>query len=101
MPPVELIRVPTHVWTQCPESDHLVKVCICIDGLSLHQVVAIEAQDSLEAATRILLTAEHASEGMAPRLRCIEHIHLAWRISEAALDRALQAPTLTSGKHLQ
>ena len=63
--------------------------------------MALEAQDSLEAATRNLLTAEGASEGMAPRLRCIEHIHLAWRISEAALDRALQASTLTNGEHLQ
>ena len=63
--------------------------------------MALEAQDSLEAATRILLTAERASEGMAPRLRCIEHIHLAWRISEAILDKALRASILTNGKQLQ
>ena len=56
-------------------------------------------QDSLESATRILLTADDASTGVAPRLRSIERIHLEWRGAEVALDRALQASILTEGEH--
>ena len=70
----------------------------------LLQVLASEAQQLLEAATRLLLVTHHTSEGAAAGLKlCIaaaSQIGTALRSSQDALDKALNTPTLTSGECL-
>ncbi len=70
----------------------------------LPQALASEAQELLEAATRLLLVTQHASEGAAaglePRIAAASQIGAALRNSQEALDRVLKAPTLTSGERV-
>ncbi len=61
-----------------------------------------EAQQLLEAATRLLLVTQHTSEGPAAglklRIAAVAQIGAALRSSQEALDKALNTPTLTSGE---
>ena len=71
-------------------------------SLALLQVLASEAQETLEAAIRLLLvtqdTSEGAAAGLKPRIAAASKVGAALRSSQEALARALKTPTLTSGK---
>jgi len=67
------------------------------------QVLASDTQKLVEASTRLLLVTENSAEGMAVslkgRLSAASCIGLAWRGAQEAIDKALKAATLTSGKN--
>ncbi len=65
-------------------------------------MLASEAQQLLEAATRLLLVAQHISEGAAAglklRIAAASQIGANSRSSQEALNKALNTPTLNSGE---